>query len=178
FPNQVEPANCVFIHQRMSHFARRLGNEVVAVAPIPHFPSSLPWTKYRRLSQVPYQEEIGNLITYYPRYLLIPKLTMPLHGWLMFAGSYALVRRLHREKKFDFIDAHYVYPDGFAAVLLGKVLGLPVIVSARGTDINLFPSLWSIRPMIRWTLRNVAGGISVCTPLQDAMLRLGLAPLK
>src|SRR5579872_381500 len=178
FPNQAEPTNCVFIHQRMSHFARRPGNEVVAVAPIPHFPSWLPGSRYRRLSQVPYQEQIGNLLTYHPRYFLVPKVSMPLHGWLIFLGSCRLVRRLHQEKKFDFIDAHYVYPDGFAAVLLGRLLGLPVIVSARGTDINLFPSFRTIRPMIRWTLHNVAGGISVCTPLQDAMLRLGLPAAK
>jgi teichuronic acid biosynthesis glycosyltransferase TuaC len=103
---------------------------------------------------------------------------MPLHGWLMFLGSLSLIRRLQREQQFDVIDAHYVYPDGFAAVLIGKTLGLPVIVSARGTDINLFPTFRSIRPMIRWTLQRVSGAISVCTPLQDAMLRLGLAPEK
>ena len=58
----------------------------------------------------------------------------------MFAGSMSLVRRLHKENRFDCIDAHYVYPDGFAAALLGKKLGIPVIISARGTDINVFPS--------------------------------------
>ncbi len=174
FPNRLQPTNCVFIHQRMNHFARRPGNEVVAVAPIPYF----PLTRYRALSQVPPLEQIGNLITYHPRYLLVPGVSMPLHGWLMFAGTMRLARRLHQEKKFDFIDAHYVYPDGFAAVLLGKLLSLPVIVSARGTDINLFPRFRTIRPMIRWTLRNVAGGISVCTPLQEAMLRLGLPPAR
>jgi glycosyltransferase involved in cell wall biosynthesis len=43
---------------------------------------------------------------------------------------------------------------------------------------NLFPSFRSIRPMIHWTLQRVAGAIAVCTPLQDAMLQLGLAPEK
>ena len=88
---------------------------------------------------------------------------MLLHGWLMFLGSYLLVRRLHYQLDFDCIDSHYVYPDGFAAVLLGRWLGLPVFVSARGTDMNLFPSFRFIRSIVRWTLDEVAGGIAVCT---------------
>lgn len=178
FPNQLNPTNCIFVYHRMSHFARRPGNEVVVVAPVPYFPSWFPSSKWHSLSQVPRQERLGNLLTYHPRYPLVAGLSMPLHGWLLFLGSLALVRRLHQEKKIDFIDAHYVYPDGFAAVLLGKCLGVPVTVSARGTDMNLFPSFRLIRPMIRWTLQRVAGGIGVCTPLKDAMLHYGLAPEK
>ena len=174
FPNQIEPTGGIFIYQRMNHFARRSGNEVVAVAPVPYFPEWLPKSKWTAYGQVPRSERIGNLEIYHPRFLLLPKISMPLHGWLMFIGSIRLVRRLHREKKFDLIDAHYVYPDGFAAVLLGKLLSLPVIVSARGTDINLFPSFHLIRPMISWTLRRVSGAIAVCTPLLEAMLKLGL----
>ncbi len=91
----------------------------------------------------------------------------------MFEGSVALVRRLHEQMKFDCIDAHYVYPDGFAALLLGKTLGIPVIVSARGTDITLFPSFRSIRPKIQWTLEHATGAIGVCEALKNSMLELG-----
>ena len=99
---------------------------------------------------------------------------MPFHGWLMFLGTYSTVRRLCREQHFDAIDAHYIYPDVFAAVLLGKMVDLPVIASARGTDMNAFPQFRSIRPMIRWTLHRVRGAIGVCTPLLDSMLENGL----
>ncbi|HEY7406030.1 MAG TPA: glycosyltransferase, partial [Candidatus Angelobacter sp.] len=71
--------------------------------------------------------------------------------------------------------AHYVYPDCFAAVLIGKLLHLPVVASARGTDINLFPSFRLVRPMIRWTLKNTAGNIAVCRALGDEMISLGAA---
>ena len=178
FPNKVQPNNCIFIHRRMSHFARRSGNEVVVMAPVPYFPPWLRRSNWHMYSQVPLQERIDNLDTYHPRYPLIPKVAMALHGYLMFSGSRELAQRLHREKRFDFIDAHYVFPDGFAAVLLGRLLGLPVIVSARGTDMNLFPSFVTIRPIIRWTLERVAGGIGVCSPLRDLMVDHGLAQEK
>jgi glycosyltransferase involved in cell wall biosynthesis len=99
---------------------------------------------------------------------------MPLHGLLMFLGSFLLARRLHRQYHFDCIDAHYVYPDGFAAVLLGKLLRLPVVISARGTDINIFPSFSTIRPMLLWTLRNARGIVAVSAALKKAVVDLGL----
>lgn len=101
---------------------------------------------------------------------------MLLHGLLMFFGSLRAARRLHREMRFDCIDAHFVYPDGFASLLLGKILKIPVVVSARGTDINLYPSFRSIRPLIRWALRHAAGLIAVSASLRDVMLGLGARP--
>jgi glycosyltransferase involved in cell wall biosynthesis len=116
---------------------------------------------------------MGQLQTYHPRYFFLPKISMPYHGLLMYAGSLSLVRRLHEMMNFDCIDAHYVYPDGFAAVLLGKSLGIPVVVSARGTDMSLFPQFRLIRPLIRWTLRRAGGVVGVCEALKEAMTNLG-----
>ncbi len=94
---------------------------------------------------------------------------MPFHGLLMFAGCMGLVRSLHQEHHFDCIDAHYVYPDGLAAILIGKILGIPVVVSARGSDIHTFPSFRTVRWQIRWTLRNAAAAIAVSESLAAIM---------
>jgi glycosyltransferase involved in cell wall biosynthesis len=80
---------------------------------------------------------------------------------------------IHRQWKIDCLDAHYVYPDGLAAVLLGKYLSVPVVVSARGTDINLLPKFRLIRPMIRWTLTQAAAVIAVSAALKEVMIGLG-----
>jgi len=174
FPNRTRPVLGIFILQRVAHFAKRPGNHVRVIAPVPYFPQWLRWTRWQKEGQVPRQERIGDLIVDHPRYLLLPKVSMPFHGLLMFLGAVRLARRLKREMQFDCIDAHFVYPDGFVAMLLGKMLNVPVIVSARGTDINLYPSFRLIRPMIRWTLRHAAGAIAVSTSLLDVMLNLGL----
>jgi teichuronic acid biosynthesis glycosyltransferase TuaC len=175
FPNAGQPLLGVFVQQRMSHFAKRPGNSVTVVAPVPYFPSWLPSARWKKFARVPGQEIIGGLKVHHPRYLMLPGVSMPLQGYSMFSASLSLVRRLHKETPFDCIDAHYVYPDGFAGVMLGKRLGIPVIVSARGTDMNLFPSFALIRPMIRWTLENAAGTIGVCETLKDEMIALGAA---
>jgi len=100
------------------------------------------------------------------------------HGMLMYLGSLGLARCLHDEKRFDCLDAHFVYPDGFAAVRVGRRLGLPVIVSARGTDINLYPSFRLIRGMLRWTMLNAAGAIAVSADLKSKMIALGIPETK
>src|SRR6266852_7294000 len=108
------------------------------------------------------------------------KLQKEMVNWLFFpspifrAGSKSSAATLNKQEKFDCMDAHFVYPDGFAAVLLGKVLGVPVTISARGTDINLFSSFLLIRPMIRWTLKQSAAAIAVSAALKEKMKELDI----
>jgi glycosyltransferase involved in cell wall biosynthesis len=79
-----------------------------------------------------------------------------------------------RGYEFDIIDAHYFYPDGVAAVMLAQHLRKPVLVTARGSDINWFPKYRLPRRMIRWTALNASGIISVCQALKDALVTLGV----
>ncbi len=178
FPNKAQATLGIFIYQQVAHLARRPGIHVEVVAPVPYSSSWLPGEHWRTFSQVPREEQIGGLRVHHPSYLLLPKISMPLHGRLMYTGSLGLVRKLHQQEPFDCIDAHYVYPDGYAAVQLGRVLGIPVVVSARGTDINLFPSFRLIRPKIRWTLREAAGAVAVSAALKNSMVALGTPPEK
>lgn len=173
FPNATDKTFGVFIYQRMAHVHRRPGNHVCVVAPVPYFPSWLRITRWNTLGEIPRREEIGGMTIYHPRYLMLPRVSMYVQGLLIFLGSFLLVRKLHRQNSFDCIDAHYIYPDCFAAVIIGKLLLLPVVASARGTDINLYPKFRGLRPMIRWTLKNTAGNIGVCRALADEMIALG-----
>ena len=75
---------------------------------------------------------------------------------------------------FDLIDAHYFYPDGVAAVLLGRSLGKPVVITARGTDVNLIPEYRVPRRLIRWAAAQAAGLITVSEALRDTLIELGV----
>ena len=98
---------------------------------------------------------------------------MPWHALSIFLGCLRSIGELNRQWKIDCLDAHFVYPDGLAAVLLGRHLGIPVVVSARGTDINLYPLFRLIRPMIRWTLDHADRVIAVSAALRKTMIGLG-----
>src|ERR1700693_3955337 len=127
FPNAKQEHLGIFVYQRMAHVARRPGVQVEVVAPVPYFPSRLHIRRWKEMSQIPKKETIGNLTVYHPRYLHLPKISLPLQGLHMFLGSFLLVHRLQERMNFDCIDAHYVYPDGFAAALLAKWLKIPMI---------------------------------------------------
>jgi teichuronic acid biosynthesis glycosyltransferase TuaC len=75
---------------------------------------------------------------YHPRYFLIPKVGMAFYGWMMFFSVFPLVKEIQKDFDFDLIDSHFVYPDGFAAIQLGRIFKKPVVVSARGSDVNLY----------------------------------------
>jgi len=47
--------------------------------------------------------------------------------------------RLRRDFPFDLIHAHNLTPDGWAANLVAPRLGVPVVCSIRGSDLNLYP---------------------------------------
>jgi teichuronic acid biosynthesis glycosyltransferase TuaC len=178
YPNKVNPLQGIFIHQRVKHFALRPGNSVEVIAPIPYFPAWMPVDRWRQFSQIPREEIVEGVRIHHPRYPLLPGISMPAHGMLMYLASLPLARRLHLEKQFDCIDAHFVYPDGFAAVRLGRKLDLPAVVSARGSDINLYSSFRLIRPMLRWTLRHADGAIAVSADLKNKMIALGISESK
>ena len=76
-------------------------------------------------------------------------------------------------ERFDAIDAHYLYPDGVAAVWLGRRLGLPVVVTARGTDVTLIPRYAVPRRLIRGAIRGAAALIAVSDALKQALVALG-----
>ncbi len=174
FPNAVEPAHGIFVYRRASSLAQISGVEVEVIAPVPWVPKWFKSARWNRFAGVPAAEPVGQVQVHHPRYPLVPKISMPMHGLLMYLGARQVTRRLHQLNPFDCIDAHYVYPDGFAAVLLGRLLGIPVVVWGLGTDINLFSSFRTIRPLIRWTLRHASGIVAVAAPLKRRMVDLGV----
>ncbi|WP_410967429.1 glycosyltransferase, partial [Salmonella sp. SAL4456] len=86
--------------------------------------------------------------------------------FLLYASArLAMARMLRAGELFDLIDAHYFYPDGVAAVMLGRSFGLPVTITARGTDINVVPDHVVPRRLIRWAACNADGVIAVSSGL-------------
>ena len=65
-----------------------------------------------------------------------------------------------------------------AAVRLAKEFGIPVVVTARGTDLNLIPEYRIPRRMICQAAAHADGLITVCQALKDRLVELGTAPEK
>ena len=173
FPNAVEPNHGIFIKQRVQQAMNRHGWKMNVVAPVPFYPPGLGgWrVKYRK---IPEYEHCGKVKGWHPRYVMIPKVGMWLQGFLLFLSVWYRVWALKRQFPFVLIDAHYVYPDGFAAILLSWAMGVPVVVSARGSDVNLFKTIPVIRQVITWTLKKANAVVVVSKALKYAVMDLGI----
>jgi glycosyltransferase involved in cell wall biosynthesis len=73
----------------------------------------------------------------------------------------------------DIIDAHYLYPDGVAATIIGRRLRVPVVMTARGNDVSLIPYHPAPRRLILQACKRAAGIVTVSAALKDALIGLG-----
>lgn len=172
FPNCEQPTLGVFVRERMFRVARQC--ELKVVAPVPWFPF-IGFLKpgYRPL--VPFREVQDGIEVLHPRFFNVPGFCKCLDGFFFFLSSLATVARVRREFRFDVIDAHFAYPDGLGAVLLGKVFGVPVTITLRGTIRKLSRYLLR-RVQIRYALASAARVFTVCDDLKRAATDLGISP--
>jgi teichuronic acid biosynthesis glycosyltransferase TuaC len=89
-----------------------------------------------------------------------------------------VARLLAEGHRFDAIDAHYVYPDGVAAIWIGRRFGLPVVITARGSDVTQIPDHRIPRILIQHTIRDANALIAVSAALKQALVDIGAPPGK
>jgi teichuronic acid biosynthesis glycosyltransferase TuaC len=176
FPNNVNPVLGVFIKERVRYLAKL--HNLRVVAPVPYFPRIKLHRRWHEHSRVKYRERIAGLEVCHPRYFITPRVGMVFYGLFYFLSILRFMKNLSRKYPFDLLDAHYIYPDGLAAVLLAKVLRKPVVLSARGTDINVFTTFPLIRRWIMYALNNCDHIIAVSGALKEVMIRAGIAAQK
>ena len=175
YPNAVRPSHGVFVENRLVHLVRNGRIAARVVAPVPWFPSShRSFGRYAEFARVPECEQRHGIEVCHPRYFTIPGLGA--HGaplTMALAARRTIAGLIRRGERFDAIDAHYFFPDGVAAILLGRWFDLPVVITARGSDITWFQTQALPRRMIVWAARHAAGIVTVCRALKDELVRLG-----
>jgi glycosyltransferase involved in cell wall biosynthesis len=175
YPHAARPSHGIFVETRLRQLLASGKAESQVVAPVPWFPSSnARFGEYALHARAPREERRHGIQVFHPRYPLVPKIGMTLSPFLLEYAVRPLVERVLQGYAFDLIDAHYFYPDGVAAVLLGRRVGKPVVITARGTDVNLIPRYRLPRAMIRWAARQAAGIIAVARALKDDLVRIGV----
>lgn len=134
FPSSVQPGAGLFIRERMFRVGQRLPLSVVA--PSPWFPLQSLIRRFHPGFRpgAPREEIQSGFQVHFPRFLSLPGLLKQWDGLMMALGSLPLLRRLKAQGQLDIIDAHFAYPDGYAALLLGRWLGVPYTVTLRGTE--------------------------------------------
>ena len=173
FPHSGAPGAGLFIRERMFRVGRVM--PLVVVSPKPWFPGQglLRRFKPHFRPPAPRFEEQQGFEVYFPRFLSLPGVLRRLDGLSMALCSYPLMRRLARRRGFNLIDAHFAYPDGYAATHLGRWLGVPVTITLRGTEVP-----HSRRPPLRKRLvkglQRASWIFSVSQALKEHVVGLGV----
>lgn len=176
FPNAEKQNHGIFVQTRLRNLLTTPGIASRVVAPVPWFPSGARrFGEYGAHARVPAREERFGIDVLHPRFPVLPKIGMSLSPLLLAAAVKPTIARMIDEGyDFDLIDAHYFYPDGVAAVKLGRYFNKPVVITARGSDITLIPQYALPRRMVQWAAHNAQGIITVCLALKEALVELGV----
>ncbi len=173
FPNAVEPLSAPFNRQQFAALSELCELEILAT--IPWFPGAgltARWSSAGRLADVPARETIAGLSVRHPRTLFVPKLAHSMLGPL-YAASIAPVIAGYRNKV-DVVLGSWAYPDGFAAVIASRLLGVPCVIKLHGSDINAIAKLPGPRRMLSWALPRAARVVAVSRALGEEAIALGV----
>jgi glycosyltransferase involved in cell wall biosynthesis len=177
FPSTTTPNAGLFIRERMFRVAKHL--PVTVVSPRPWFPGQELIRRFRpHVRQRTSKQELQDGVTvYYPHFFSVPLIFKQLDGMFMAVGSYHLLRRLRKQRRYTLLDAHFAYPDGYAATLLGEWLKQPVTITLRGTEVPHSRNRW-LRPYLICALLRATRIFSVSQSLRQHAIALGIEPGK
>lgn len=180
YPDSARSRHGIFVETRLRQLLLHADLDARVVAPVPWFPWQNSLFKgYASYARVPRQEYYHGIKVYHPRYPLLPKIGMSLAPWLMAQAVTPTLQRLQRDSyDFDVIDAHYFYPDGVAAALLARTFHKPLVITARGSDLNLIARLSLPGKWIRWAAHRANHLITVSSALRQILLQMGVPASK
>lgn len=176
YPNSETPQHGIFTRTSLGKLLDSGAVDARVVAPIPWFPfESRIFGKYAAMAKSAREREDNGLQISHPRFPVVPKIGQTLAPALLALASIPSIRKVIKSGyDFDVIDAHYFYPDGVAAILLGRYFKKPVLIKALGSDVNVFGQMASSRRAIRWAARHAGAVTAVSASLKQALVDLGV----
>ncbi|AYJ87177.1 glycosyltransferase family 4 protein [Sphingomonas paeninsulae] len=174
FPDATRPQFGPFVERQTMELAALPDVEVRVIAPIGIPPLGRLFSRYRKLAALSAQEVWKGLTVYRPRFAHLPGVSGRLDAALLARDLVPLLREIRAEFAFDVIDAEFFFPDGPAAVALGKAFGVPVSIKARGADIHAWGSAGPTRRQIVDAGRAADGMLCVSAAIRADMVALGI----
>lgn len=176
YPSAARSRHGIFVETRLRKILATGDIEAHVVAPVPWFPfRGSVFGSYGAMARTPRVEERFGIEIAHPRFIVIPKVGMALQAAAFARSAISEIRaKMVDGFDFDLIDAHFFYPDGVAAAAVAAAFGKPFVVTARGSDINLFARLPAPRKAIVAAASKAAAVIAVSAALKHAMQAIGI----
>ena len=168
FPDATRPNFGIFVQQQIRAMANRDNAQITVVAPIGVPPRPLSRLgRFAKLDRVPTSEIWNGVQLYRPRFHALSADKRP-------AAIVSALTPILDTLKFDVIDASFFYPDGPAAVMLGRHYGVPVSIKARGSDIHHWGQARGTVALVLNAGRSADGLLAVSQAMKSDMVALGM----
>lgn len=179
YPNSVFPTLGLWTQRLV--IAASASSDPVVVAPVPYAPPLLPIETLAQFRAVERQRRDGDVEVRHPRFPAGPG--MLLHRFearLTLPPVRRTVEALQRQRPFDLIHAHFIYPEGVIAASLGRRFGVPVISteqaawrpwldtqpSVRSQVVRILPAIQRLLPVSGWLAGNIAETVPNPPPME------------
>lgn len=169
FPDASRPTFAPFVERQTLGLAALPDVAVTVVAPLGLPPFARHFARYRDLAALPLRETWKGLDIHRPRFTHIPGLPQ-CDARAMTKALVPLLATLD----FDVIDAQFFWPDGPAAVALGRHFGVPVSIKARGADIHYWGQQARTGHRVAAAGKAADGMLAVSAALKADMVALGM----
>lgn len=175
FPDASRPNFGVFVERQTLGLAAHPDVDLRLVAPVGLPPSPLSrLSQYKPLAALPERETWKAMETWRPRFATLPGTQGRFHVAALVRRLKPLLTDIRRDFPFDVIDAEFFFPDGPAAIALGKHFDVPVSIKARGADIHH----WGITPATAGQViaagRSADGMLAVSQAMKHDMAEIGI----
>lgn len=182
YPNSVLPHLGLWVEGLVAAMSAHCEQRVLA--PVPYAPPlpGLPAT-YARFRRAEARSQTagvaGAIDVWHPRFLA--GLGHSLHSYEVEPYEWSVRRaaaHLHAEFPFDLIHAHFVYPDGVAAVRLGQLYDVPVVLTEHAVWQPWMDNYPRVRKLAKWAVDRCAFQLAASRYQRDSILKVTQRPDK
>ncbi len=139
FPNEGNCNDGIFAARQLAEMKKQ-GADITVLVPMVWCPRFLRWFRRWRIYNHKWKCFYRDIEGLGISYLRFPgRWFYPLASRSVFYAIKNTVVKLHKEKPIDIIYARFFAPDGYAALELSNMLGVPAVAVGAGDDVNVDP---------------------------------------
>ena len=175
YPNPLDPRRGIWNEGQFKALAET--TSLAIVCPV-QWTERMTYRFQRRLAALDACSSWDGIPVRYPTYYYVPKVLEWIRGFTMTLSILGACRRALRGHAPKAIVGTFAFPDGFAAVAIGRLMGFPAVVKVVGTDVETLDERGLRRSMSLWGLRRARRIVSVSPYLKGKLVEHGIEPAK
>jgi len=174
YPNPFQPQRATFNRHRLRILSEKFPVRVIA---------PIAWTDEWKAGRsgnpaLPAGRRVqyDGLTVDHPRYLFPPKFGRAWYGHFYLKSVTRTFDRAVQEFKPTLLFAPWAYPDGWAAVRLGRRFGLPVVIQCHGSDVLLLDKFPARKHRTIDAVTEADGVVAVSKDISRNLQAMGVKP--